>query len=85
MGLISGLVTGIVTWPLAPVRGVVWVAEQIEEQAEREWNDPALIRQQLDDVDARRQAGELTDAEADELEEALVQRLLGTQGTWFDG
>jgi|1186.fasta_scaffold115305_4 hypothetical protein len=85
MGLISGLVTGIVTWPLAPVRGLLWVGEQIEEEAERQWNDPSLVRQQLDDLDARRQTGELTPEEADALEDALVQRLLDAGGGAADG
>ena len=76
MGLISGLVTGLVTWPVAPVRGVVWVAEKVEQEAERQWLDPALIQAQLDDVAERRRAGELSAEQADLLEEELVQRLL---------
>lgn len=76
MGLISGVVTGLVTWPLAPVRGAVWVAEQVRTEAERQWYDPARIQQQLDDVAARRSAGDLTAEEADLLEEELVQRLI---------
>jgi hypothetical protein len=76
MGLISGLVTGIVTWPLAPVRGTVWVAEPVRREAERQWFDPANIQRELDVVAERRRAGELTDEEADLLEEELVQRLI---------
>jgi hypothetical protein len=76
VGLITGVVTGLVTWPLAPVRGVVWVAEQVRSEAERQFYDPAGIQQQLDDVAARRSAGDLTDEEADRLEEELVQRLI---------
>lgn len=76
MGLITGLVTGLVTWPLAPARGTFWVAEQVLREAERQWYDPASVQEQLDDVAARRHAGELTDEEADLLEEALVERLL---------
>ena len=76
MGLITGLVTGLVTWPLAPVRGTVWVAEQVLHEAEREWYDPTVIQRELDDVAARRRAGDLTDEEADRLEDELVQRLL---------
>lgn len=76
MGLILGLLTAPVTWPLAPVRGAIWVAEQIEREAEKQWSDPALIEAQLEDVAARRAAGELTDAEADQLEEELIARLL---------
>jgi Gas vesicle protein G len=80
VGLITGLVTGIVTWPLAPVRGVVWVAEQVAEEAERQWSDPALVRRELDEVDRRRRDGELTEEEAARLEEELVQRLIGSGG-----
>ncbi|MBO9520831.1 MAG: gas vesicle protein GvpG [Nocardioidaceae bacterium] len=81
MGLISGLVTGVVTWPLAPVRGVVWVAEQIEQEAARQWTDPALVETELENVAARRAAGEISEAEAEELEEELVQRLLQRGGS----
>jgi gas vesicle protein GvpG len=76
MGLITGLVTGLVTWPLAPVRGTVWVADQVLGEAERQWYDPAVIQRELDEVTARRAAGDLTDEEADFLEDALVQRLI---------
>jgi hypothetical protein len=76
MGLITGLVTGLVTWPLAPVRGALWVAEQVEREAERQWFDPVVIDRELDEVARRRRAGELSDEEADRLEEELVQRLI---------
>jgi chorismate mutase len=71
-----GLITGILTLPLAPVRGVVWVAEQIREQAEDELYDPARIREQIEAVDRARTAGDLTDEEATELEDELVERLM---------
>lgn len=71
-----GLITGLLTWPVAPVRGVTWLAEQVLEQAEREWSDPAAIERALADVDAGLASGELTEAEAAELEEELVARLL---------
>jgi hypothetical protein len=76
MGLISGLVTGIVTWPLAPVRGTLWVAEQVQREAERQWFDPVNIQRELDAVAERRRAGDLSDEDADRLEEELVQRLI---------
>jgi chorismate mutase len=71
-----GLITGILTLPLAPVRGVVWVAEQIREQAEDELYDPARIREQIEAVDRARTAGDLTDDEATRLEDELVERLM---------
>ena len=71
-----GLITGLVTLPLAPVRGVVWVAEQVLDQAEEEYYDPGRIRQHLEAVDRARSAGDLTDEEATQLEDELVDRLL---------
>jgi hypothetical protein len=71
-----GLITGLVTLPLAPLRGVVAVAEQIRLQAEEEFYDPVRIREQLADVQRRRDEGELSDEEATALEDDLVERLL---------
>jgi chorismate mutase len=71
-----GLITGILGLPLAPVRGTVWVAEQIRRQAEEEYYDPARIRLELEQVDRLREAGELTEEEATRLEDELVDRLL---------
>jgi hypothetical protein len=76
VGLITSLVTGIVTWPLAPVRGAVWVADQVLSEAERQWYDPETVNRELDDVAARRASGELTAAEADRLEDDLIDRLM---------
>lgn len=71
-----GLFTGLLTLPLAPLRGTMWVAEQILEQAEEEYYDPAKIRRHLDDVDRMRENGELTEEEATAIEDELVERLL---------
>ena len=35
---------GLLTLPLAPVRGTIWVAERLLEEAERQLSDPALRR-----------------------------------------
>lgn len=71
-----GLLTGLLTFPLAPVRGTVWVAEQVLEEAERQFYDPARIRRQLEDVDALREAGEISEEEAEQVEDELVERLI---------
>lgn len=71
-----GLISGLFTWPVAPVRALSWVAEQVLEEAERQWADPAAIDRALRDVDERRSAGEITEQEATELEEELVARLM---------
>ena len=74
-----GLITGILTWPLAPVRGVAWIAEQVRQEAERQWLDPAALHDALEDVQARRDAGLIDDAEADRLEDELIERLLASE------
>lgn len=72
-----GLISGLVTWPLAPVRAVTWIGEKVAAEAERQWSDPAVIQAQLLEIDEQVRAGSLTADEAADLEEALVERLLG--------
>jgi hypothetical protein len=80
-----GLITGIFTWPLAPVRGVAWIAEQVRQEAERQWLDPAALHDALEDVQARRDAGLIDDAEADRLEDELIERLLASEQLYDSG
>ncbi|QWC83883.1 gas vesicle protein GvpG [Nocardioidaceae bacterium] len=70
-----GLMKELLLLPAAPLRGTVLVAEQVMRVAEDELYDPARIRRELEAVDAARQAGTLTDDEADDLEDELVERL----------
>ena len=79
-----GLITGLLTWPLAPVRGVSWVAERVQEEAERQWSSPEAIRAELAEVERLRDAGVLEPDEAEAREHELVARLLaGTEGPGF--
>jgi chorismate mutase len=71
-----GLLSGLLGLPLAPVRGVMWLAEQIRQQAEEQYYDPARIRTQLERIDEARRAGELSEEECAELENDLLQRLM---------
>lgn len=71
-----GLITGLLTLPLAPVRGVVWVAERLQEQAEDELYDESAIRAGLLELDAARQTGELDEQDIAEAEDALIERLM---------
>lgn len=72
-----GFLTGLVTLPLAPVRGTVWIAERLLEEAERQLNDPAVIEQRLLDAEARHERGEITDDELEQIEDELLRRLGG--------
>ena len=71
-----GLLTGLLGLPLAPVRGVVWLAEQIRDHAEEKFYDPVRIRAQLERVDEARRAGDISEEEAADLENELLQRLM---------
>ena len=75
-----GLITGLLTLPLAPVRGTVWIAERILEQAEAELDDEGAIVAQLMEIDAAREAGEISEQEASEAEDILLERLIVVRG-----
>jgi hypothetical protein len=75
-----GLITGLLTLPLAPVRGTIWLAEQIREQAEQEFYDERTIHAQLVEIAALREAGEISDEEAARAEDALLERLIAARG-----
>ena len=70
-----GLLTGLLTLPLAPIRGTVWIAEQLAEQAARELDEGRTIRRQLAEVELRYERGELTVEELEEIEDELLERL----------
>ena len=71
-----GLITGLITLPLAPVRATAWLGERLLEQAEAEYYSEERIRDMLVEVDAARAAGELDPAEATRIEDELLERLL---------
>jgi hypothetical protein len=75
-----GLITGLLTLPLAPVRGTVWLAERIQEQAESELYDESAIRAGLLELESARQAGTLDEQEIAAAEDALIERLMAIRG-----
>jgi hypothetical protein len=75
-----GLITGLITLPLAPVRGTVWLAEKVLEQAEGEFYDERAIQAQLLEIEAAREAGEIGDDEAAQAEDVLLERLIAGRG-----
>jgi len=70
-----GLLTGLLTLPLAPVRGTVWVAEQIAAQAERELGDEKAIRRRLVQVEREYELGALTLEEYEAIEDQLLEQI----------
>ncbi|MFJ7999703.1 gas vesicle protein GvpG [Streptomyces sp. NPDC096310] len=70
-----GLISGLLLFPLAPVRGVSWIAEQLMEAADAQIHDPALIRAQLAALNHEFEEGSLSLEEFEEEEERLLDRL----------
>ncbi|MEV6649379.1 gas vesicle protein GvpG [Streptomyces sp. NPDC051219] len=70
-----GLITGLLTLPFAPIRGVVWIAEQLHETADRELHDPATIRAQLAELNRALEDGEIDVEEFEREEERLLDLL----------
>ncbi|MFE2022744.1 MULTISPECIES: gas vesicle protein GvpG [unclassified Streptomyces] len=70
-----GLISGILLLPLAPVRGVIWVAEKVNEQADREMHDPGVLRAQLAALNQELEDGNVSLEEFEREEEELLERL----------
>lgn len=70
-----GLFTGLITLPLAPVRGVVWIAEQVMEEMERELQDEESLRRELVQLELDFEDGLIDEEERQVREDALMERL----------
>ena len=67
-----GLISGILTLPLAPVRGVAWIADVVAQEADREMAAAASPERALADLEAARATGEISDEEYAEREAELL-------------
>ena len=74
-----GFLDGLLLLPLAPVRGVVWLGEQLNELAGQQATDPTLIRGQIAEIEEAREAGMISDEEAEEREGPLLRGLIDSQ------
>jgi hypothetical protein len=76
-----GLITGLLTLPLAPVRGTVWLAQIIQEEAEKlyELDEPSILAA-LQQLEAARETGEFSEEEIEEAENELVDQLMALRG-----
>ncbi|MBT2235693.1 gas vesicle protein GvpG [Nonomuraea sp. NEAU-A123] len=76
MGLI-GLIFG---WPLAPVKAVIRLGELIQEQAEQELHDPAVVRRRLEEIERSRADGLITEEEEALQMRQVLQSMTGGPG-----
>ena len=70
-----GLITGLLTLPLAPVRGTIWLAEQLANAADAELYDEDKIRRELIELDVLEADGLLQADERRMREDELLARL----------
>jgi uncharacterized membrane protein len=70
-----GILSALLTLPLAPVRGTVWIAEQLAAEAARQVADETSIRRELAELEARYELGEIDEEEYVTREEDLLGRL----------
>ena len=70
-----GLISGLLTLPLAPVRGVAWIGEQVALEAERELNDETRVRRELAQLEMELDMGRIGEREFEEREDLLLERL----------
>ncbi|OHB78563.1 MAG: gas vesicle protein GvpG [Planctomycetes bacterium RBG_16_55_9] len=60
---------------LAPLKGVVWLGEKLNEIAEKEQNDTGCIKEELMALQLKLDMDEITEQEYDEKEKELLDRL----------
>ncbi len=71
-----GLLLDLLTFPVsAPLKGALWIAEQITEQVEDELYNEERIRAQLIELELRFDLGEISESTYSEAEAALLERL----------
>jgi len=75
-----GLITGLLTVPLAPVRGLGWLAEQVQAQAEREYEERMGLQARLAEIERASAAGEISAEEGVELEERVLEESWAPRG-----
>jgi hypothetical protein len=80
-----GLFTGLLTLPLAPVRGVAWVAQQVAEEADRQLYDESVIRRELFELELDHEEGRVGAAERAAAERGLFERLAVAQTRRTEG
>ncbi|MFD0318715.1 gas vesicle protein GvpG [Streptomyces flavalbus] len=70
-----GLVSGLLLLPLAPVRGTLWIADQLVTEARRQTGDPRAARARLAALNDALDRGEIDEAAFEREEERLLTLL----------
>jgi hypothetical protein len=68
-----GLFSSIAMLPLAPVRGVISLAEVIQRQVEQELHNPANTRRELEALEEARERGEISAKDEREAQKRILE------------
>jgi hypothetical protein len=60
---------------LAPVNGVIWLAEKIKEAADHEFSDPGVLKQKLMDLQMMLELKQISEDDFRQRESELLTRL----------
>ena len=71
-----GILLDIIGFPvMGPIKGLLWIAEKIEEQADSQMYNADNVRGELMELELRLDMGEITEEEYMAAEEQLLARL----------
>jgi hypothetical protein len=69
-----GLIKELVLLPGAPLRFTVWVADQVAEEADRKEYSPAAGVQKIEEIEEKRERGEVDEEDAAEIEGKILEQ-----------
>lgn len=76
-----GFLSNVLLLPLAPLRGVLWVAQLLQDLAANELNDPGLLQAKLREAEDAHRRGEISAEELARIEDVVFTRLVTMQQT----
>ena len=76
-----GLLTFLFRLPWLPVQGFVKLASVIKEEADRQMASPATIRRELEQAERAQAAGEMSDEQVAEFQDAALAKFTQAQRT----
>lgn len=71
-----GFFSSVLLLPLAPVQGVLWVAQLLRDLAENELDDPETLRARLREAEEAHRRGDVSAEELEQVEDAVFERLM---------
>jgi hypothetical protein len=76
-----GLIKELTLLPVAPLRFTLWTAEQIADEADRQQYSPGAAVRQIEEIEERREKGELDEEEAEELQGEIIEEQAAARPT----